>query len=413
MERLREYAASLSRAFCGAPFGALAIALYAGLKSSVVVPVEVDAAGGEWQQSYLGIHDGFLFLAAYMTLLTPGARPKPPFWAFVGFAAVSLGMSFLANDVGLVSQIALDGYVNAMRLVAGFVIGYALFQSAGVPASDDYVGLIVIVLSASSLFVFDLMSDTFARFFAAGMSVASFSQFLAVASTRFFQRRRYVLLGLAFTFLLLTFSRTSLIAAVIAVALAIRRGNDSTARVFFKRHAVAAALIMALAAGITSRLDVFQLALSEFLDGERLRSMSGRAVIWLYGWELIAREPIGPFGVGYGTTPSLARASPIVADDGTVVAADHFHSIFFEMGIGMGLLGLALVAMIVWRLCRAYARRCVPALCTYTIFAITQSVDFTLYRPKELVLWGFLLGLAEAEMANDASAAYVSAQFPS
>jgi hypothetical protein len=50
---------------------------------------------------------------------------------------------------------------------------------------------------------------------------------------------------------------------------------------------------------------------------------------------------------------------------------------------------------ILWRLIAGIRRKRYPAAAVYLIFLITQAVDFTLSRPKEMVLWGFLLGLAE------------------
>ena len=45
--------------------------------------------------------------------------------------------------------------------------------------------------------------------------------------------------------------------------------------------------------------------------------------------------------------------------------------------------------------------RCYPSFFIFAFFLLSQSVDFTCYKPKEVIIWSLMLGLAEGQWQSE------------
>lgn len=388
------YHEQIRRIFQVAPLGATALVVYATLKSSVVLASDAEAIG--WHPGHFGWYDVMFFGATAVTVGSSRLRPSRGFWTLVVALFAATSISYAANDIALFSAPGFDGFVILARLMAGIVLGYVIQRAAQPEGMEAFVGLLVALLAASSLFVFDLMRETgFVRFFAAGMTVASFSQILAVAALIGYYRHKRMLLVASLVFLLFTFSRTSTLALLLVVGVGWLR-NTGAHRPLLRRALpwATAAVILFL---VLARSPVFERTIEGVINPVQIQTLHDRDIIWAHGIALIVNEQVGPFGVGFGRTPQLLEPLGAIGESDDFVPS--FHTLGLELALGLGLLAIVFLLPLAIRVIQAWRNRAQLTFAIYGVFLITQFADFTLYRPKELVLWGFVLGIAEADLA--------------
>lgn len=137
-----------------------------------------------------------------------------------------------------------------------------------------------------------------------------------------------------------------------------------------------------IAARTTEEWDILIGYLSQ--GGSDLRPASGSYRIWLWedALQRIAQQPL--FGWGPGTSPGMVAESPVYG------YLSHFHNLYLQLGVEIGLVGLALFALWLYLVCgglrRAYADGSLDFHMLLLLSALIASfaiVSLVQYRPSE------------------------------
>jgi len=187
-----------------------------------------------------------------------------------------------------------------------------------------------------------------------------------LAASQLDKRRLWIYLsfaGAGMVFLLLTESRTSLVATSLAVAVClVMSGRTAPKKLILVSSIIAAALVLAtLATGLSP---VLTDALSMHRDGGAgVESLSGRTQIWQDVTEYILRRPLTGHGYGSFWTPEHINA---ISDEEKWGVPDS-HSAYIDYLLTIGAVGLLLylACMVqgVWRslsLSYATGNKCIP-----------------------------------------------------
>jgi O-antigen ligase len=143
---------------------------------------------------------------------------------------------------------------------------------------------------------------------------------------------------------------------------------------------------------------VFADVLSDRFDEESLGSLGLRLDIWEFARTDLLGGAIPLFGIGFGCTPGLLEGVELRTSEGWAQAT-HFHSIFIEYAFGLGILAIVPAAWIVRRTVEAVMLRS-PGALLFLLFLACQAVDYSFYRPKEVLFWSLVLGIADAQTRN-------------
>lgn len=312
--------------------------------------------------------------------------------AFVAILIVYLSSWWASADF-LSWPIFLTVCTHWLRFLFGYIVVRSIATRVGVNISFSYINIIGVGVCASSIFVALQAYERMPRIYGAGMTVASFSQFLAILIFINICQKNWRYAIFFAGFILLTLSRTSFIALLIM--LIVRRvivGKLPKTR----ELAISILLMIVIAFGLSVAYEefyFFKIAVDGALNPESLEMLGGRVLIWDYAYHLWVNGYIPWSGVGVFGTEKLLWDTMILFQ-GAENVANHFHSIIFEALFGAGWPGLILLAFPLIALYSAWRRRSVIGVGVYGIFLITQSFDFTLYRPKEELIWGALLGFS-------------------
>jgi hypothetical protein len=384
------------------PVPVLALMVYMALRSTTIIPVETAIASENqpvlWAPAYPGWYDILLLASTCCGIFTGSIRVTAHVARLLFVLCLVVLVSLLSGH-RLGTAYLLDALVYYARFACALIIGASLVTRLGTEAVESLVLALFVILAGTALLVYHLNFGAFNRIYAAAMTVASFGQIAAVSCFLSMLRRRTILLVLSAGFLLLTFSRTSILALAFLVL------------VYLLHHRVSLRARLAPVAGVATCMVLGSLALFHFAEGQfasvmtgsvdrdELMSMNGRLEVWSEASRLLEGGEIPPMGVGFNAAPSLLVASNFAlrTADGSFTVPPHFHSIFIEYGFGLGLLSAVVFVGLGRRLVQTFSQRMYPAFAIFALFCITQTVDFSFYRPKEVVIWSFLLGIAEAQ----------------
>ncbi|GAC1324341.1 MAG: hypothetical protein NVSMB22_13030 [Chloroflexota bacterium] len=410
-----------------APLLVLSFFLYASLTSSAVMDNSFFSAdylvnpayAPLWHPGYLNIFDLVLVSCIGITWLhnrfTLDRGTVVFLFLALLFIAVSLASETATDDVRPLR----DAITYWLRFAAVFSVTLALIRRIGTRPLESVLNVTFFLLAVSALFVFRENFGKFNRLYAASMSVASFSQITVIVLLIALVRRNYALMLFAMGFLFMSFSLTSsaLFIAIGTVYILVARSTFSTRERFAIMTIVVAVLSLGLyiTSGIGDFGNVYQ-SVSHKLPGSGGEfTLNGRTTIWQYGVSLLTSGSIGPFGVGFGRSSYLFNTVwlfdiPYAGHQ----AVDQFHSILLEYGITLGIPALGLFALLIRRIVQTWRGRCYPAALIFTFLFLSQTLDFTIYRPKEVILWGLILGIAESQwrMHRDSAQKASPARFP-
>jgi hypothetical protein len=307
-----------------------------------------------------------------------------------------------------------DGLLYWLRFVTVFTFAYGLTMQLGSRVTESLLYLLFVVLCGSAIIVYQLQFLELRRIYASAMSVGSFAQVTVVVSLIAIARRQYAMLCLGVVFLVLTFSLTSTILFIgIASLIPLTSSGVSTqqaAQAFLRTRARQLLLAGTVLAGFIFLLCTLIGDIGYDLDFATLTELHGRRDIWLYALRLVRHGYVGIFGHGFGRSADYFQNLALLASYASRdVRATHFHSIVFEGIIGLGILCIPPLVSIVMRIGQTWRQSRYLACAMLLFFLLSQSIDFTVYRPKEVVIWAFMLGLA-AGLARTGRSGQTAAQ---
>ena len=388
------------------PLPVLSLLIYMGLRSNTIFAVPDTAYVTEqplWAPAYTGWYDLALIVSVCFGIATKSITLTKHILAVLfsllviilisSLGAYSLGFGFIS-----------DAIAYFLRFSVTFIFAASLARRSGIEAVEALVLVLFAVLGVTALFVFSLNFGMFNRIYASAMTAASFGQIAAVSCFLAIFRRRPVVLLISSTYLLLTFSRTSMI--MLLGLLVIYLFHDQELRFRTKLKYLVALAVCAVAGALAVTMyggPEFDVVVASRISSDEISTLNGRLQIWEGALGLLRESYIPITGVGLNAAPSLLLSDGFAIDQGQGSLPVHFHSILIEYGFGFGLLSIPIFYGLGRRLVQTFRSRCYPSFFIFAFFCLSQAFDFTFYQPKEVIIWSLLLGLAEAQWQLDSS----------
>ncbi len=374
-----------------APCSTMAILIYAGLRSSAIYPAATPEVS--WHPGFLNIGDVLLVAGMFIDGCRRRFTMRVGIFAMLAYGVFILSLSFV--NTHFPQGAFFDGLLCWLRFAAIFTWALWIARRVGQQAVEAILILVFFVTATSALFVSSLTVG-FYRMFGSAMSVASFAQLVTAVALIALVRCRPWVLATAMVYLVLTFSNTCWVSfCLLAVLLfAMSKPTDS-------RGGYGKALLIVLGLVIATWALAPQLASQHYpvnrvFSSGSYQDLNGRTSIWNYGLSLAQDHQFSWLGNGYNTSPSVLAAFGVPADAGRFVAPSSFHNIELELAWGLGAPALFFGGLLAHRIVSSYLHRRQLSLVLFSLFAITQTVDFTFCTPKALLIWAIILGIAEA-----------------
>jgi hypothetical protein len=319
--------------------------------------------------------------------------------AFVVILVIYLWSWWMGVDQ-MNASIFLTIFSHWLRLLFGYVVMKSIAAKSDLRSSLAYLNTIGIGLCFSSIFVAILAYERMPRLYGAGMTVASFGQVLAALIFINVCFKNWRLVIFFAMFLIPSLSRTSII--TLLILLLIRRfasGKLPKTRELIKLIIIIGFLAFGLAF-LYEKSYLFAMGVDNALKSHSVETLGSRTLIWEYAMRLGSGGYVPWHGVGiFGTEKLLWNVRTIF--EGVEDVATHFHSIIIEAIFGAGWLGWILLMLPLIGFHSVWKSRSAVGMGVYALFLVTQSIDFTLFRPKEELMWGMLLGFSAVIIFND------------
>lgn len=380
-----------------APLAVLALIVYAALPSTAIFGEEEGSLQEMWHPSYLNWGDAILVAAMTFSWVAGRLRLDRRSMVFLIVVAVSIVTSLTLGSADFELLPGRDGIMYWLRFALVFSLAGSFVIELGTIAAESLLIALFLILCATAVAVYTLSFGTFNRIYASAMTVASFSQVAVVVGFIAMVRRNYFVLGISLAFLFLTFSRTSSILFLLLSATFACAARGIRPR---ERIAILSVCTMFVLIGLYLTHALVDYEMGYDLDPQSAGNLHGRTDIWSYAMNLFRDGSVGMFGVGFNRSPLLLDGVTLNSLDGTIDSnsSDNiasFHSILLEYAIGLGIFSLVIIFPLLRRIWQTWQSRCQPSAMIFTFFFLSQSLDFTFYRPKEIILWSFILGMAE------------------
>ncbi len=384
-----------------APLPVIALIIYMGLRSTTFWLDPALPPDEQWHPGYLGWYDFVLVFAILGSIITRSIKISGRDLLIFLLLAAAIGLSF-CNGRRIDIKYVIDCTGFLLRVFLSFTFAKGIVLRRGIRIAESILMILFIILSASSLFAFQLQFGENNRIFASAMSSPSFAQVAVIVFLISVVRKYNKMAILSLIFLFLTFSRTSILLLVILLAIYSRKLPLKTTVKYFAVLSGTIALVAFLIINFTG--DAFTQVLAERTDTEGIATLNSRDIIWETAVSIINNGDIPPFGIGLNSTPSLLQhvnSLDVITDEGKIKSVPHFHSILIEYYFGLGISSLFLWLYFIRRICQTFYHHCYPSFFIFTFFLICQSLDFTFYNPKELVIWSLMLGIAEGQWISE------------
>lgn len=370
-----------------------ALLLFFSARSSAIFggPGHADAP---WHQAFVGWYDAVLLFAVLGSIaLRCFAIDRDTMRVIAGFGLIVLASYLFGGRVS--DGAVIDGLIQTGRFSAGFAIGVWLVRVREARVVETTLWLVFVLLLTSAIFVYGMQFSSNQRLYFSGMTMASSSQVAAVIAMFALVRGARGRLACATLFLLLTFSRTSIVVTgILCIGFVLfDRGHAANDR------RVAFVFLAVTALGglwVISGSPVFADVLLDRFDTSSIQTLGLRLDIWEFARHDLLSGEVPVFGVGFGCTPSMLDDVELRTPEGWT-RATHFHSILIEYAFGLGVLAIVPVVWIVRRTIAGLVAGS-PAVLLLLLFAACQAVDFSFYRPKEVLFWSLVLGIADAHI---------------
>ncbi|MEG3934348.1 O-antigen ligase family protein [Microcoleus sp. T3_B1] len=377
-----------------APLPVISLLIYMILKSTQIFPDDRPLAN-LWHPAYLGWYDFMLGISVAICMLNGIVKLDVKDLLFVLSLVTILLLSF-TNASQLGDEYIVDSIVCFLRFVSIFYLAKALVIRLGTETAQSILMILFIILAISALFVYRLQLGSFNRIYASAMTVASFSQVSVIVCLIAVKGKYNKMALFSLLFLLLTFSRTSLVLLLFLFAIYSRTLPLKTTIKYYS--VMIGVTIVSLFLLLTFGGDIFASVIAERTDTEGLSTLNSRDAIWGHAMMMFDSGYIPLFGIGWNATPYLiVNTNLSFIDKDGVYYPPHFHSIVIEYACGLGISSLFIWFCLIKRIWQTFYHNLYPAFFIFAFFLMSQSGDFTFYRPKELIIWSLMLGLAEGQ----------------
>jgi O-Antigen ligase len=382
------------------PFPIISIMIYMGLKSTTIIPGGLHQFNGAYHPAYLGWYDFVLGYAIIFSFVTGSLKPELQdfFFGLVGFFIISTSWihSYQADRAFI-----LAGLVCFLRFLLVFVFAKSLVRRLGYQTAESVLLFVYSVIAASAILWYSIQFGAVQnRMAASAMTSASFGQVSGILCLVFYARKHYLALFFSFIFLFLSFSRTSLLLFLILIVIQNRQ------LIPLKLIKYVVVLVILIMVGITA-LQKYggsetQVVLESRFSSEEVSQLNGRNEIWTHAMEQFQKGRVPLTGVGFHMTPSLIQDNnvklPDASEDG-YEPLPHFHSILVEYALSLGIFAFVIFFYLIKRIWQTFLHNCSPAFFIFAFFALAQSMDYTVYPPKEIIIFALMLGLAEGQLS--------------
>ena len=382
-----------------APLGIIALLLYLGLKSTTIMNESggVHEFNGMYHPAYLGWYDFVLAYSIIFSFVVSALKLELRDL----YAGLTIFFIICASWIGTYQEdktFILAGIVCFLRFFLVFVFAKSLVRRLKHRTAESILIFAYGILAANAVLWYTLQFGVQNRLAASAMTSPSFGQASAILCLIFYGKKCYPLLFISFIFLLLTFSRTSLLLFLIIIIVQNRQ------IISFKLVKSITAFLVLGAVGIFLMIkyggQATEVVLASRFDINEISSLNGRSDQWAQALDLIEYSRIPLFGVGFHMTPSViinTNLKFIQNYDTGYYVPPHYHNIIVEYILGLGILSIAIFLYFIRRIWQTFRQNCCPAFFIFTFFLISQTLDYTFFAPKEIVVFSLMLGLAEGQ----------------
>ena len=381
-----------------APLPTISLILYTGLRSSTILPDGLHEVNGAYHPAYLGWYD-FMLVYSVIFSFSVGSlklKMKDLLLVLIGFCIISI--SWL-NTYEADRMFILAGLVCFCRFAVVFIFAKALVRKLDYPTAENFLVAIYGILAVSAMLWYSLQfGEVQNRMAASAMTSASFGQVSAIMCLVFYARKYYSALFFSFIFLFLSFSRTSLLLFLILIVIQNRQLIPLKLIkyvIVFVFLAVVGIMLLQQYGGKQT-----QVVLESRFSTEEVSDLNGRSEIWGNAISQIKSHQIPLSGVGFHMTPSLIKSSNlrfIQPYSTTYFVPSHYHNFVIEYALGLGIFSLIIFLFLLGRIWQTFRLDCCPAFFIYAFFFFSQIMDYTIFAPKEIVIFALMIGLAESQ----------------
>lgn len=386
------------RCLVAVPLPIIALMLYLGLRSSTILPYGLHQVNGIYHPAYFGWYDFVLAYSIVFSFFTGSLqlKIKDLLPVLVGFCIISISWisTYEADRTFIIA-----GLICFCRFAIVFVLGKALVRKLGYRTAENILLALYGILAVSAVLWYSIQfGGVQNRMAASAMTSASFGQVSAIMCLIFYARKYYSALFFSFIFLFLSFSRTSLLLFLLLIFIQNRRLiplNLIKYVVGFVFLVIIGVMLMQQYGG-----EQTQVVLESRLSMEEVSNLNGRSEIWSIAIDQIEKGEVPWTGVGFHMTPSLIKDTNlkfIQYHDVGYFIPSHYHNMLIEYTLSLGVLALIIFLFLITRIWQTFRLNCCPAFYIYAFFFFSQAMDYTIFAPKETVIFAIMLGLAEGQ----------------
>ncbi len=393
----------LQQCLVAAPLPLISLMLYLGLKSTTIFDGGLHQFNGAYHPAYLGWYDFVLGYAIIFSFFRGSLKLEIQDLLF-GLAGLFLISASWLNTYESDKMYIVSGLVCYLRFVLVFVYATALVRKLGHRTAENVLLGAYGILAISAVLWYSLQFGVQNRMAASAMTSASFGQVSAIMCLVFYARKYYFALFFSFIFLFFSFSRTSLLLFLLLIFIQNRQLIPT------KLIKYIGVFIILGAVGITALQQYggteTQVVLESRLSTKEISDLNGRSEIWANALDQFKYGKVPLTGIGFDMTPSLIANNNLKfysPDSDTYYRPPHYHNMLLEYTLSLGILSLPIFFYLIRRIWQTFHRDCSPAFFIFAFFLASQSMDFTIFPPKEIVVFALMLGLAEGQFSEQIS----------
>lgn len=378
----------------------ISILIYMGLKSTSILEGGMHQFNGAYHPAYLGWYDFVLGYTIIFSFVTGSLKLEIKDF-FLGLIGLFIIFASWINSYQADKMFIVAGLVCFLRFFLVFIFAKALVHTLGYQTAESVLLSIYAILAVSAVLWYSLQfGGVQNRMAASAMTSASFGQVSAIMCLVFYARKFYTALFFSFIFLFLSFSRTSLLLFLLLIIIQ----NRQLIPLNLIKYVVVFIILAMVGISVLQQYGgkQTQVVLESRFSTEEVSNLNGRSDIWTNAIKQVKEGKIPITGVGFHTTPLLIQDNNLqfLSPDGEGYhIPPHYHNIVIEYILSLGIFAFAIFFYFCKRIWQTFQRNCSPAFFIFAFFALSQTMDYTIFPPKEIIIFALMLGLAEGQLS--------------